>query len=485
MIQKRRWVKNMQKKTTYDAIVIGSGPNGLGAAITLAKAGLSVAIFEAKNTIGGGLRSAELTLPGFIHDVCSAVHPLGLASPFFRSLSLEQHGVEWIHPTFPLAHPFDEGRVAILKRSIEETSLTLGVDSKAYRDLLEPLVKNWESLIPEVLRPFHFPEHPLVMARFGFLGIRSAMNLAEKTFEGELAKGFFAGLAAHSILPLERPLTAAFALILSILGHAVGWPIPRGGSQTIATALNSVFQSYGGEIITGVNIESIDQLPPSRAILCDVTPRQLLKIAGHHLPAGFKQKLERYRYGPGAFKVDWALSRPIPWKSKECALAGTVHLGGTIEEIAKSEREIFENKPPEKPFVILAQQSLFDDTRAPKGKQTAWAYCHVPNGSTFDMRERIESQIERCAPGFSDCILGRSTMSATELEQYNPNYVGGDINGGIQDIYQLFTRPTARLVPYSTPVKGLYICSSSTPPGGGVHGMCGYNAAKAALRQCF
>ncbi len=476
----------MTERHTYNAIVVGSGPNGLAAAITLAQAGLSVVVFEAKSTIGGGMRSAELTLPGFVHDVCSAIHPLGIGSPFFRALPLAKYGLEWIHPLAPVAHPFDNGTAALLERSIDATSETLDTqDATAYRKLMEPLVRSWDRIADDLLGPLHLPQHPVEMARFGLLAIRSAQGLAKGLFKGERARGLFAGLAAHSIMPLDRSLTAAFGLILGVLGHAVGWPMPRGGSQRIADALSSYFRSLGGEIVTSVPVESIDDLPSARAVLLDVTPRQLIRIAGHRLPSGYRRRLEDYRYGPGVFKVDLALRSPIPWKASECARAGTVHIGGTLEEIVESEREVWEGNHPEKPYVLVAQQTLFDSTRAPQGKHTAWAYCHVPNGSTFDMTERIESQIERFAPGFRDCIIARSTRSPIELEQYNPNYVGGDINGGVQDILQLFTRPVARIVPYSTPVKGLYICSSSTPPGGGVHGMCGYHAARAALKECF
>jgi phytoene dehydrogenase-like protein len=476
----------MTERHTYNAIVVGSGPNGLAAAITLAQAGLSVVVFEIKSTIGGGMRSAELTLPGFVHDVCSAIHPLGIGSPFFRALPLARHGLEWIHPLAPVAHPFDNGTAALLERSIDATSETLDTqDATAYRKLMEPLVRSWDSIADDLLGPLHLPRHPVEMARFGLLAIRPARSLAKRLFKGERARGLFAGLAAHSIMPLDRSLTAAFGLILGVLGHTVGWPMPRGGSQRIADALGSYFRSLGGEIVTSVPVESIDDLPSARAVLLDVTPRQLIRIAGHRLPSGYRHRLEDYRYGPGVFKVDFALRSPIPWKASECARAGTVHIGGTLEEIAESEREVWKGNHPEKPYVLVAQQTLFDSTRAPQGKHTAWAYCHVPNGSTFDMTERIESQIERFAPGFRDCIIARSTRSPIELEQYNPNYVGGDINGGVQDILQLFTRPVARIVPYSTPVKGLYICSSSTPPGGGVHGMCGYHAARAALKECF
>lgn len=473
------------KKSSYDAIVVGSGPNGFAAAITLAQAGLSVVLFEAKNTIGGGMRSAELTLPGFIHDICSAIHPLGLASPFFRKLSLEQHGLEWIQPLVPLAHPFDDGTAAILDRSIHLTSQNLDTDGEAYQRLMEPFVRNWDNLAPDILAPLHLPRHPLLLAKFGFMGVRSAQHLALHVFKSERARALFAGLAAHSIMPLDWSLTAAFGLILGSLAHVVGWPIPRGGSQKIADALAVIFCLLGGEIVTNQYIDDLTLLPSARAILLDVTPRQLLKIAKNQLPSHYKQKLGKYHYGPGIFKIDWALNSPIPWKAKQCASAGTVHIGGTLQEISQSEREIWEGKIPERPFVLVAQQSLFDQTRAPKNKHTAWAYCHVPNGSSENMTNRIESQIERFAAGFKDCIIGRSTRSAREMEQYNSNYIGGDINGGVQNIYQFLRRPVSWLHPYSTPVKGLYLCSSSTPPGGGVHGMCGYHAASLALKQCF
>lgn len=473
----------MSNQQNYDATIIGSGPNGLAAAITLARAGLSVVIYEAKETIGGGLRSAELTLPGFIHDICSAIHPLGVGSPFFRSLPLEKYDLDWVQPLAPLAHPFDDGTAVILERSLDVTASSLGIDSKAYKSLMEPFVTNWDKLATDILAPLHIPQHPFLIAQFGYYGIRSATGLIHTLFKEERARSLFAGLAAHSIMPLEKPLTAAFGLILGILAHSVGWPMAKGGSQKIADALAEIFLSLGGKIITGVNVERIEDLPSSRVTICDITPRQLLQIAGSKLPTGYKKKLAQYRYGPGVFKIDWALNAPIPWKATECAKAGTVHLGGTAEEIANSEAAIWNNQLPEKPYIILAQQSLFDKTRAPSGKQTAWGYCHVPNGSTVDMTERIENQIERFAPGFRDCILERSTKNALQLEIYNPNYVGGDINGGVQDLFQLFSRPTARVVPYSTPVEGLYLCSSSTPPGGGVHGMCGYYAALAALND--
>ncbi|HXV44769.1 MAG TPA: NAD(P)/FAD-dependent oxidoreductase, partial [Anaerolineae bacterium] len=470
----------------YDTIVIGSGPNGLAAAITLAQAGCSVLLLEAKVTVGGGLRSAELTLPGFVHDVCSAIHPLGVGSPFFRRLPLAEYGLEWIYPPAPLAHPLDDGTTAVLEQSVETTGATLGQDAAAYRKLMAPLVADWDKLAGDLLGPFPFPpRHPLALARFGLSAIRSARSLAESRFQGEHARALFAGLAAHSIMPLEKPPTASFGLVLGLLGHALGWPLPKGGSQRIADALAAYFQSLGGEIVTNSSVEAVDELPPSRLVMFDVTPRQLLRLAGHRLPPGYRRQLEKYRYGPGVFKVDWALDGPIPWRAEACVRAGTVHVGGTLAEVAASERAMWQGPPAEKPFVLVVQQSLFDSTRAPAGKHTVWAYCHVPNGSTFDMTERIEAQIERFAPGFRERILARSVMPPAQMEQHNPNYIGGDINGGVQDFWQLFTRPVPRWIPYSTPIKGFYLCSSSTPPGGGVHGMCGYHAAKAALRREF
>jgi phytoene dehydrogenase-like protein len=475
----------MSTRSSYDAIVIGSGPNGLAAAIVLARAGRSVLVVEARERIGGGCRSQELTLPGFVHDVCSAIHPLGLNSPFFRTLPLEQHGLEWIHPSAPLAHPLDDGTAMLLERSLEATVATLGCDARAYTQLMRPLIANWNSIEEAFLgplRPQPLLKHPFALARFGLLAIRPARSLAMQRFRGVRARAIFAGMAGHSMLPLEEPVSAAAGLLLGMLAHVAGWPLPRGGSQKIADALASYLRSLGGEIVTGQEVKSIDELPPARALLCDVTPRQLIRIAGHHLPSGYIHSLQRYRYGPGVFKLDFALDGPIPWKAEECLRAGTVHLGGTLDEIAACERQVARGVPPEHPFVLVAQQSLFDSTRAPTGKHTAWAYCHVPNGSTFDMTERIEAQIERFAPGFRDRILARHVMNPEQLEQYNANYIGGDINGGIQDLLQMFTRPTVRLVPYTTPARNIYICSSSTPPGGGVHGMCGYYAAQAVLQ---
>ena len=477
----------MSLQQSYDAVVIGSGPNGLAAAITLAQAGKSVVVFEAKDTIGGGSRTKELTLPGFKHDICSAIHPLGLASPFFRALPLEQYGLEWIQPPASLAHPLDDGTAMVLERSIEATTETLGIDADAYSRLMTPLVAHWQTLADSLLGPLRpqMFQHPFLLAPFGLNAIRSAESLAKQLFRGERARALFAGMAAHSILPLEQNLSAAFGIMLALFGHGVGWPIPRGGSQAIVDALAAYLRSLGGEIITGVEVTSIEMLPAARALLFDITPRQLVRIAGKHLPASYRRSLERYRYGPGVFKIDYALDGPIPWKAQECLCAGTVHLGGTLSEVMRSERQIGQGIPAEKPFVLLAQQSLFDTTRAPMGKHTVWAYSHIPNGSTFDMTERINAQIERFAPGFQDRILAQNVIPPNALETYNANYVGGDINGGVADLFQFFTRPTIRLNPYTTPNKRIYICSSSTPPTGGVHGMCGYYAAQAALQRAF
>lgn len=473
----------MHREPVYDAVVVGSGPNGLSAAILLAQKGRSVVVFEAGKTVGGGTRSAELTLPGFLHDVCSAVHPFAATSPFFRTLPLRDHGLEWICPPVALAHPFDDGSAAVLERSIEATSGSLDQDAQSYSRLMGWIGAGWEHLVPDLLGPFCVPRYPLLFARFGYWALRSARGLTSNRFAGMRARGLFAGLAAHASLPLDRPVTAAFGLVLGVLAHATGWPIARGGSQRIADALASYLSGCGGEVVTETRIDALEDLPPSRAILLDVTPRQLLRIAGKRLPSSYRRKLENYRYGPGVFKIDWALDEPIPFRAPDGKRAGTVHLGGSFEEIAAAESSTWRGLHPEYPFVLIAQQSLFDPSRTPRGKQTAWGYCHVPSRSTVDMTERIERQVERFAPGFRDVVLERHVMSAADLEQYNSNYIGGDINGGVQDLGQLFTRPTFRRVPYSTPVKGLYLCSSSTPPGGGVHGMCGYHAARAVLRR--
>jgi phytoene dehydrogenase-like protein len=466
---------------TYDAVVVGAGPNGLSAAVELARNDRSVAVLEAEETIGGGVRSAELTLPGFVHDLGSAIHPLGYASPFFRSLPLEEHGLEWVHPQAPLAHPLDDGSAVVLERSVEETAAALGRDAEAYERLMRPIVEDTDRIAAYFVGSPRLLRHPLALATSGLRALRSARGLAEELFEDERAKALFAGNAAHSFLPLEQPPSALFGLLLGTLGHAFGWPFPKGGSQQIADALASYLRSLGGDILTGIRVESVEEVPRTRTVLFDVTPGQLLKIAGRYFDEGYRRRLKNYRYGPGVFKVDFALDDPVPWKAEVCKRAATVHLGGTVDEISAGEAAVWRDEHPEHPFVLLAQQSLFDASRAPEGKHTVWAYCHVPNGSTFDMSGRIEGQIERFAPGFKERIIAKSKMGPAELERINANLIGGDINGGVMDLRQLFTRPMPRLTPYSTPAKGLYICSSSTPPGGGVHGMCGYLAARTAL----
>ena len=468
----------------HDAIVVGSGPNGLAAAIALARAGRSVLVVEGRDTIGGGLRTEALTLPGFLHDTCSAIHPLGVASPFFRTVPLAEHGVEWIHPPAPLAHPLDDGTAVVLERSLEQTAAGLDRgDGDAWRRLLGPFVESADALLDGILAPPFPPRQPLVMARFGPKAIRSASSLARSKFAGERARALFAGNAAHAMLPLDAAASASFGLVLAMLGHAVGWPLPRGGSQTVADALASYLRSLGGEIETGRQVESLDELAGTKTVLLDVTPRQFLALAGDRLPARYRRALERYRYGPGVHKVDYALSGPVPWRAPECARAATVHVGGTLDEIAAAEKDVSRGRHPERPYVLVAQQSLFDSTRAPEGRHTLWAYTHVPNGSTEDVTDRIEAQLERFAPGFRDLVLERNVLGPAALEARNPNYVGGDINGGSADLRQLFARPVARPVPYRTPLDGVYLCSASTPPGGGVHGMCGANAARAALRR--
>jgi phytoene dehydrogenase-like protein len=466
----------------HDAIVVGSGPNGLAAAIALARAGRSVLVLEGRETVGGGVRTEELTLPGFLHDTCSAIHPLGVASPFFRSLPLAAHGVEWVHPPAPLAHPLDDGTAVVLERSLEATAAGLGPDGDAWRRLFGPLVGSAEQLLAGILAPPRPPRRPVAMARFGFRALRSASGLACSSFAGERARALLAGCAAHSMLPLGAPATASFGLVLALLGHAAGWPLPRGGSQRLADALAAHLVSLGGEIETGRPVDSLAGLPPARLTMLDVTPRQLLALAGDRLHGRYRRALERYRYGPGVLKLDYALSGPVPWRAPECARAATLHLGGTLDEIGAAEAEVARGGHPERPYVLVAQQSLFDPSRAPAGSHTLWAYTHVPNGSAVDVTERVEAQLERFAPGFRGLVLARSVLGPAALEERNPNYVGGDINGGSAELRQLFARPVARPVPYRTPLEGVYLCSASTPPGGGVHGMCGYHAVRAALR---
>lgn len=472
------------EKREHDAIVVGAGPNGLAAAILMQQQGLRVLLIEGKDKIGGGLLSAELTLPGFVHDVCSAIHPLALASPFFKTLPLANHGLSFIQPDLAAAHPFDNGSAVILDHSIQKTAQYLGADESAYIELMQSITQIWPLIDQDILGPLHYPQHPLAMAQFGLKALASAGHFV-KRFKTTQARGLFGGMAAHSIQPLSNLSTAAVGLVLLATGHMQGWPIPKGGSISIAGALGSYFLSIGGEIQTSTYVKSLEQLPSAHTVLFDVTPRQLLQIAGHKFSSIYKWQLERYRYGMGVYKIDWALDGPIPFTNADCRRAGTIHLGNTFEEIAAGELLTSKGVQTDKPFVLLAQQSLFDGSRAPEGKQVAWAYCHVPNGSTMDMTNIIENQVERFAPGFKDLILARHTMNTAQMQDYNPNYIGGDINGGLMDIRQLFTRPALRWSPYKTSAKGLYICSSSTPPGGGVHGMCGYNAAKRALKDVF
>jgi phytoene dehydrogenase-like protein len=466
----------------HDAVIVGSGPNGLAAAITLARAGYSVLVLEANSSIGGGTRSAQLTLPGYVHDVCSAVHPLAAGSPFFKTLPLERFGLNWIQPEIPLAHPLDDGTAACLYRDVDFTADSLGGDSRAYRRLMKPIVRDWQGLVTEFLQPvLHLPRHPLALARFGIPALCPATFLANTLFKHEPARALFAGIAAHSFLSLEAPISSAFALVLGTAGHAVGWPIPRGGSQNIADALAAHLSDLGGRIETSHRVENLDNLPKSRAVLLDVSPWQFVRMA-RNLPSSYRRRLEKFRHAPGIFKIDYALSAAVPWRAEACKRAGTIHLGGTLDEIARAEREITRGEIPGYPFVLVAQQSLFDQTRAPRERHTLWAYCHVPFDCKIDVSARMEAQIERFAPGFRDCILARHTMNAVDLEKSNANLIGGDISGGAADFAQLIARPIFSRTPYCTPLPGVYLCSASTPPGGGVHGMCGYHAAHAALK---
>lgn len=474
----------MAAENSYDAIVVGSGPNGLAAAITLQREGLAVLLIEGKDEVGGGMRSKELTLPGFVSDVCSAIHPMAAASPFFSSLPLEQYGLEWIDPPVLAAHPFDDGTAAILKPSIGETAARLGIDEARYISLISPVVKNWPKLAAEVLGPIGLPKHPVTMARFGSKALQPATGII-KAFHTTSAKGLFAGMAAHAVLPLNKLSTAAIALVLLANGHIKGWPLPKGGSQQLANALASYFTAIGGTIQTGRMINRLTDLPPAKALLFDISTKQLLQLAGREFDPFYSYRLKKYRYGMGVFKVDWALDGPVPFTAAECSDAGTVHIGGKWQDIARSEYLASKGTLSNEPFVLLAQQSLFDNSRAPQGKQVLWGYCHVPNGSMADRTFLIEKQVERFAPGFRDRIIARHTLNTMQLEKYNPNYIGGDINGGMMNISQLFARPVLKRSPYRTGKKGVYICSASTPPGGGVHGMCGYHAARQVLADIW
>lgn len=471
-------------RTKYDAIVVGSGPNGMAAGITLQRQGLSVLIVEGKETVGGGMRSAELTLPGYLHDICSAIHPMALMSPFFQSVPLEKLGMEFIQPTYAAAHAFEDGSAALLHQSLGDTARGLGVDEQAYLDFMGPLLADIPKLLPSLLGPFTIPKDPIALAQFGLKALQPATWSARR-FKTKGARGLWAGIAAHSIQPLENVATSAFGIMLAAAAHLYGWPVPKGGSQSLANALADYFVSLGGEIRTGQMVNALKELPESRVVLMDVTPKQLARIAGDELSASYKNRLNKYRYGAGVFKVDWALNGPIPFTAEACRKAGTVHLGNTFEDITRYEAGVARNLESDKPFVLLAQQSAFDTTRAPEGKHTAWGYCHVPNGSRRNMTAAIENQIELVAPGFKELIVGKHEMGTAEIEAYNPNYVGGDINGGIQDIFQLYSRPVLSVSPYRTSASNIYICSSSTPPGGGVHGMSGFHAARQALADIF
>lgn len=466
-----------------EAVVVGSGPNGLAAAITLAQAGVSVLVVEAHDQPGGGARSAALTLPGFVHDVCSAVQPMAVLSPFFRTLPLGEHGLVWRYPRASVAHPLDDGPAVMLRRSLDDTCAGLGRDGAAWRRLVGPFLDDPHGLLADTMGPLAVPSHPVTFARFGLRAAWSANRLARLCFREERARALFAGCAAHSVLPLTNLLTAAMGVMFAVTAHVVDWPVPAGGAQAITDALVSYLRSLGGRVETGRRITRLDELPASRVVLFDTSPDQLASIAGDALPAGYRRRLGRYRYGPAAFKLDWALDGPIPWRDPAVREASTVHVGGTLAEVCASERDMYRGRHSARPFLILCQQSEVDPTRAPAGKHTGWAYCHVPGGSTVDMTDAIERQVERFAPGFRDRILARYVLSPADFERYNPNFRGGTITGGVADLFQMWNRPVTRLDPYSTPNPRLFICSASTPPGGGVHGMCGWWAARSALKR--
>jgi len=469
----------------YDAIIIGSGPNGYAAAITLARKGLSVLIIEAYYLTGGGMRTSELTLPGFKHDVCSAVHPTGYSSPFFKTIPFEEYGLKWIFPPAAVAHPFDDGTALLLKPSYTETAAQMNSDEANYINYIKPFIESWDNLAPDLLGPLTVPKHPLLALRFGLSAVQSSVGFANRSFKEIKTKSLFTGIAAHSMIPLDSLFTASFGIVLQVLAHKVNWPFPKGGSVKIVEVLKNYFYSLGGKIITGWEIKNLDELPAAKAVLFDLSPRQILNIMGDKLPSVYSSQLRKYRYSSGIYKMDFALNSPVPWKAKECLQSATLHLGGTMGDILESEKMMWSGKYAEKPFVLAVQPSLFDDSRAPEGKHTFWAYCHVPNGSDKDISEKVINQIERFAPGFRDTIIAQNSITSVQLENYNKNMIGGDIMGGIQDWKQLFTRPVVKLNPYRIPVKGYYICSSSSPPGGGVHGMCGYHSALTAIKDLF
>lgn len=466
-----------------DAVVVGSGPNGLAAAVFLAREGIATRVYEANAVAGGGVRSLELTLPGFRHDLCSAIHPMAVASPFFRDLKIEEHGLEWIQPPLCLAHPFDDGSAAVLERSVDATARRLGSDADAYRSLFQPLAEVGEDLFRDLLGPLRWPGRILSTARLAWHGMQSARSLIERNFQTREARALLGGVAGHAVAPMDKAPSAGFILALALAGHIVGWPMPRGGAQRLADSLINVLRSHGGDLIVARAIESLAEIDGARTILLDVAPRELLRLGGSRLPDRYRRRLEAFRHGPGVIKIDWALSAPIPWTADACRSAGTVHLGGTYEEIVASEDAIWRGEHADRPMVLLTQPTLFDPTRAPADRHVGWAYCHVPSGSTRDLTDVIECQVERFAPGFRDTVLARHVFTASQMERKNRNLVGGEIGGGVHDLRQLLARPVARLDPYRTPLDGVYLCSASTPPGMGVHGMCGYFAALAALHD--